>query len=279
MIGSYSDMSWDLEFFGAVKPFVTVIALVMFWTWESVAPLISHRGRWRHGVRNVVVAIVNTLTLMALFAGLTLWVTTYVREQRIGLLNMLTLSRAAHLICALLILDLWLYVWHRMNHQIGWLWRFHRMHHSDHSMDVTTATRFHPGEHLTGAALRLVLIAMVGIEMMELLLYESIVVAVTMLHHANISLGWADAQLRWLIVTPRMHQIHHSREVLETNSNYSVVLPIWDYLCGSYVMRDDHSEVHVGLDEFPGEQWQTVLGMMKTPVATIEESASDTREE
>jgi sterol desaturase/sphingolipid hydroxylase (fatty acid hydroxylase superfamily) len=141
------------------------------------------------------------------------------------------------------------------------------MHHSDREMDVTTATRFHVGEHLFSAALRLALIPLFGFEIVHLLIYETLVLGVTMFHHANISLGRWDALLRWLIVTPFMHKVHHSRWRPETNSNYATLFSSWDRLFRSFRMRADCSTIELGLDEFVDAHWQTFGGMLKTPFA------------
>ena len=145
------------------------------------------------------------------------------------------------------------------------------MHHSDREMDVTTATRFHLGEHLGAATIRLALIPLFGVLVVEILVYEALVVAVTMFHHSNISLGRFDPPLRWLVVTPRMHQIHHSRQRIETDSNYSVLLSCWDRIARTYRMRPDGVRIELGLDEFGDDGWQSVLGMLKAPFAPATE--------
>ena len=139
------------------------------------------------------------------------------------------------------------------------------MHHSDREMDVTTATRFHIGEHLGSATIRLGLIPLFGVTSVEILVYETCVVVLTMFHHANISLGASDSLLRWLIVTPRMHQIHHSRLRPETDSNYSVLFSFWDRIARTYKMRAGMAPVELGLSDFDDDSCQTVAGMLKTP--------------
>jgi sterol desaturase/sphingolipid hydroxylase (fatty acid hydroxylase superfamily) len=158
-----------------------------------------------------------------------------------------------------------MYVWHRANHTVPLLWRFHRMHHADDTMDVTTATRFHPGEHVGSGLLRLALIPLAGLGITELLAYDTLVVAVTMLHHADVSLGHWDRPLSWLVVTPNLHKVHHSWLRPETDSNYATVLSVWDRLGRSRRVRPDPGGIVFGLEEFGGDRWQTVGGMLKTP--------------
>ncbi len=248
------------------KPALAAICLAALWTWETLLPLVAgHPRRWRHAGRNVAIALLNTVVLSVVFAATTVGVAVWAAEHQFGLLHWGGLPWPWRLLAAILLLDGWLYIWHRLNHRIPLLWRFHRMHHSDWQMDVTTATRFHLGEHFGAATLRLLLIPVLGVAVLEIVIYEVLVVAVTMFHHANISLGRFDRPLRWLIVTPRMHQIHHSRLRPETNSNYSVLFSFWDRLARTYRMRRDSGIVELGLEEFDDDRWQSVGGMLRTP--------------
>lgn len=254
---------------GAAKPALTVGFLAALWAWETFFPLVvGRRGRLRHAGRNVAIALLNTVVLALLFGAATVGVASWASARGFGLLNWLGVPWPWRLLPAILLLDGWLYVWHRMNHRVPLLWRFHRMHHSDAEMDVTTATRFHLGEHVISATLRLGLIPLFGVNVFEVLIFETLVVANTMIHHANISLGRLDGPLRWLIVSPRMHQVHHSRWRPETDSNYSTLFSFWDRLAGSYRTRSGVEPVELGLREFDDDRWQTIAGMLRTPLAT-----------
>ncbi|MEX2357479.1 MAG: sterol desaturase family protein [Pirellulaceae bacterium] len=255
-----------------LKPVVTVALLALFWSWESWFPFFRFPSpRWPHAGRNVAIALLNTVVLSLLFGVVTVGVTTWTAERQWGLLHQLSLVGWSRLLLAIVLLDLWMYVWHRLNHKVPFLWRFHRMHHSDSAMDVTSATRFHLGEHLMGATLRLSLIPLLGIELLHLLVFETLVVANTMLHHANISLGIWDKPLRLLLVTPNMHKVHHSRIRTETNSNYATLFSCWDRLFYSFRRRADYTAIELGLDEFQEPQWQTLRGLLKTPLAPAED--------
>ena len=132
-------------------------------------------------------------------------------------------------------------------------------------MDVTTATRFHLGEHVLSASLRLGLIPLFGLHVEHILIYDSLVIAVTQLHHADISLGRIDRWLAWVIVSPNFHKVHHSRLRMETDSNYWVVFSWWDRLAGTLRTRSDPRTIEFGLDEFDAPEWQTFRGMLATP--------------
>jgi sterol desaturase/sphingolipid hydroxylase (fatty acid hydroxylase superfamily) len=219
----------------------------------------------RHAARNLAVAIFNTVLLGLTFASVTVVVADWAVTHGYGLLRWTGMGGPMRFAAALVLLDFWMYGWHRANHAIPLLWRFHRMHHSDTRMDVTTATRFHLGEHLGSATLRLGLIPALGLEVWQLVVYDTIVIAVTQFHHADISIGRCDRWLRWLIVTPYMHKVHHSDWRPETDSNYSSVLSIWDRLFRSFRTRSDPSTLNFGLNEFQDPTWQQLWGMAKTP--------------
>ena len=138
---------------------------------------------------------------------------------------------AAHL----LVLDLWLYWWHRLNHEWPVLWRFHAVHHRDDALDVTTAFRFHVGEVFLSALPRGVIIFALGIPISHVLVYEALVAVHSAFHHANIALpAKLERLVRPLFISPTMHWVHHNPRVADTNSNYGATLTIWDILFKSY---------------------------------------------
>jgi sterol desaturase/sphingolipid hydroxylase (fatty acid hydroxylase superfamily) len=256
------------EYLRLGKTAAAVGFLALFWVWESLHPFFPFRaGRWRHARRNLAVAILNAVVLGLTFGLVATVVSDWCDEHWLGLLRQFELPNVVQLVLALGLIDGWTYVWHRANHTIPFLWRFHRMHHSDDRMDVTTATRFHPGELLISSLLYLVLMPLLGFTAWHLAVYQTILLVMTQFHHANISLGRFDAPLRWLIVTPDMHKVHHSNLRPETDSNYSSVLSLWDRLARTFRRRDDPATIRFGLDEFGEPRWQTVSGMLTTPLS------------
>ncbi len=245
-----------------------VILLALFWCWESSRPLFGQgKDRVRHAAHNLALGLCNAAIVGVLFGTATVLFANWAAQNQFGLLAAAGLAPAARFALALLLLDGWMYVWHRTNHALPVLWRFHRVHHSDPHMDVTTATRFHLGEQVGAAALRLGLIPLVGFEAWNFVIYDTLVIAVTQFHHADISVGRLDRILRWIIVTPDMHKIHHSDWRPETDSNYSTVLSIWDRLAGTFRMRSDPRTVAFGLNQFRGAAWHEWRGMWKMPFA------------
>jgi sterol desaturase/sphingolipid hydroxylase (fatty acid hydroxylase superfamily) len=250
-----------------VKYAVPVMLLTLFWCWETWWPFFGRKeGRWKHAGNNLAVAVFNTVVLALAFGSATVMVAIWTEQHEFGLLNNTGLTDPFRFVLALVLLDGWMYAWHRANHAFPLLWRFHRMHHSDRNMDVTTATRFHLGEHVGSSLLRLALIPMIGFQLWDLVVYDTLVLAVIMFHHADISIGRWDRWLRLVIVTPYMHKVHHSDWRPETDSNYSTVLSVWDRLAGTFRLRSDPKTLVFGLKEFTDPGWQTWWGMMKTPL-------------
>ena len=253
----------------AARYIVPIVWLLALWCWETWRPFMGGpQGRFRHAWRNLSIALMNAAVIGLAFASLTAAVADWTQRHAYGLLHAARLPQPARFALGLVLLDLWMYVWHRANHAIGLLWRFHRMHHSDRRVDVTTATRFHLGEHVGAWALRLGLIPLLGLDVWQLVAYDTLVLAVTQFHHADISIGRLDGWLRCFLVTPYMHKVHHSDWTPETNSNYATVLSVWDRLFGSFRMREDPRTLVFGLREFSAPDWQGVWGMLKTPFAT-----------
>lgn len=147
----------------------------------------------------------------------------------VGVLRWLPLPGAVAAVAGFLLLDWTVYVWHRLNHRAPFLWRFHLVHHTDLDLDVSTAFRFHAGELLLSVAWRSAQILVLGIGPALLLVYEAAMETATAFHHSNWRLPRAlERALNVVVVTPRMHDIHHSVVEQETNANWSVIFSCWD---------------------------------------------------
>ena len=151
----------------------------------------------------------------------------------------------------LILLDLILYYWHRLNHEVPFLWRFHKFHHADREMDATTALRFHLGEFFFSSLFKAIVMFGLGIKVFEYVQFEIFVTSAALFHHSNIKLSSKlDKVLSKAIVTPNFHHAHHSVVVNETNSNYSTLFNFWDKINGTYTNKAT-SEITIGLDDFP----------------------------
>jgi sterol desaturase/sphingolipid hydroxylase (fatty acid hydroxylase superfamily) len=254
------------------RSIVSLTLLVMLLAWESLVPFFvyftgSPSERVRHGLKNVALGVLNALFTGLVFAALWWATAAWARAKGFGVLHWLSLPGWARPALAFLLFDAWMYWWHRLNHRIPFLWRFHRTHHSDAKMDVTTANRFHIGEIALSSVLRVPVIALLGLQLWELALYEMAMFTVVQLHHANIALPtWLDRALRVVIVTPFMHKVHHSRWQPETDSNYSSLFSFWDRLFRTFRFRDDPHTIQFGLQEFDGAENHTLTGLLATPL-------------
>jgi sterol desaturase/sphingolipid hydroxylase (fatty acid hydroxylase superfamily) len=248
---------------------VSVVVLLTLWLLEAWVPLFVERPqRLRHAGRNLAVAGINMAIIGLGFAGATAGVAAWAEARGFGLLHRVSWPLWAELPLALLLFDLWMYLWHRANHAIPFLWRFHRMHHTDPEMDVTTALRFHCGEIALSSMLRLAVIPLLGLELWQVILYEIVLLPVIAFHHSNVALPekW-DRLLRAMIVSPNMHRVHHSDWQPETDSNFASVFSWWDRLWRTFRLRKDVRTLRYGLREFDGKEWQTISGLLRTPLA------------
>lgn len=150
-------------------------------------------------------------------------------DRPFGLTNWIPLPDGFRGVVGFLLMDLSFYYWHLLNHHVPLLWRFHNVHHMDPDLDVSTALRFHFGEIALSAGFRIVQILVIGLSPWTYAAYELIFQVNTLFHHSNVRLPIRlERALNRLLVTPRMHGIHHSQVRRETNSNYGVVFPWWD---------------------------------------------------
>src|ERR1051325_9376507 len=248
--------------------------LVTFLIWESLTPMYGWfqgrtHARFEHGFRNIVVGRLNAVFVAGLFVQAWLWAANWAQDHRFGLLNLLNLPPWAHFTAALLILDGWMYAWHRLNHGIPFLWRFHRVHHAEPYLDVTSATRFHLGEIALSALIRVPLIFAFGIHFSEIVIYESLLFAVVQFHHANIRLPVAvETILSKIVVTPNIHRVHHSKWQPETDSNFASLLSFWDRVFGTKRVCADLQKIELGLDEF-GPDDENLAGIMEAPLRDL----------
>src|SRR5207248_457013 len=192
-------------------------------------------GRWVRWPNNLGVVIIDTILLRLLFPAAAVGTALAGQEQGWGLLNNLPLPPWITVIVAVITLDLAIYFQHVLFHAVPALWRLHRMHHADLEFDVSTGVRFHPIEIVLSAVIKLAVVAALGASPIAVLIFEVLLNATTMFNHGNVRMPRGlDRALRWIVVTPDMHRVHHSIVSRETNSNFGFNLPWWDFLFGTY---------------------------------------------
>lgn len=183
-----------------------------------------------------------------------------------GVVNLTGLPVWAEVALAFVLLDYTLYVWHVLTHRVPWLWHFHVVHHADLDMDASSALRFHFGELVISVPRRAGQIFLIGVSPLSLVVWQSILFVMILFHHSNARLPiGVERGLNLLIVTPRMHGIHHSIIRDETDSNWSSGLTLWDWLHGTLRLNVPQKEITIGVPAYraPGET--SLLKMLKLP--------------
>jgi sterol desaturase/sphingolipid hydroxylase (fatty acid hydroxylase superfamily) len=234
---------------GAFVGGFTAIAL-----WEAAAPRRARAySRLRRWPNNLAIVALNTMFMRILLPATAVSLAMLGAQRGWGLLNNLPLPWWGAMVASVILLDLAIYLQHVMFHAVPALWRLHRMHHTDLDFDVTTGVRFHPIEIVLSMLIKFVVVAALGASAAGVLLFEVLLNVTSMFNHSNVHIPVAvDRWLRWLMITPDMHRVHHSIMPAETNSNFGFNLPWWDRLLGTY--RDQptagHEEMTIGIEQF-----------------------------
>ena len=237
--------------------------------WELLRPrreqAIPRARRWPG---NIGVVAIDTLLVRVLFPMTAVGLALTAEARGWGLFNALGLPAWIAVVGSVLILDLAIYLQHVLFHAVPGLWRLHRMHHADLELDVTTGARFHPIEIVLSMTIKLAVVAALGAPALAVLIFEVLLNATAMFNHCNVRLPEGiDRVLRWLVVTPDMHRVHHSIVVRETNSNFGFNLPWWDRLFGTY--RDQptagHERMTIGIETFRDPVEQRLDRMLTQP--------------
>ncbi len=222
--------------------------------WEVFLPRRQQSiSRWVRWPSNLGIVALNTIVLRIVVPIGAVGLAIVAQEKSWGLLHQLALPGWLAILLSVLILDLVIYFQHVMFHAVPVLWRLHRMHHADLDIDVTTGARFHPLEILLSIGIKLVAVAALGVPPLAVLIFEILLNATSMFNHGNVRIPvHLDRVLRWFVVTPDMHRVHHSVIPQETNSNFGFNLPWWDHLLGTYGSQPalGHEAMVIGIDEF-----------------------------
>jgi sterol desaturase/sphingolipid hydroxylase (fatty acid hydroxylase superfamily) len=214
--------------------FVGIFTLVAIW--ELVAPrralTVSKALRWSS---NFGLVVLNTLLLRLIFPVAAVGVAAFCATNGWGALNHFQVPFWLAVPLAVIAMDFVIWLQHVMVHAVPMLWRLHRVHHADLDYDLTTGSRFHPIEIALSMLIKVATITVLGPPVVAVVIFEVLLNAAAMFNHGNIRLpASVDRVMRWFIVTPDMHRVHHSVEDDETNSNFGFNLPWWDRLLGTY---------------------------------------------
>ncbi len=257
----------------AYEPSIRLAAFAGVFTlmalWELLAPrraqAIARATRWPS---NLAVVAVDVALVRIVFPTSAVALALLAEARGWGVLKALDVPAWATVPLAVIILDLVIYFQHVLFHAVPALWRLHRMHHADLEFDVTTGARFHPIEIALSMIIKLTAVAALGAPAVAVLIFEILLNATSMFNHSNVDLpARMDRVLRWFVVTPDMHRVHHSIVVRETNANFGFNLPWWDRLFRTY--RDQpaagHEQMTIGVDAIRDPVEQRLDRMLTQP--------------
>lgn len=245
--------------------------LTFFFLLEGAIPLFRWRyNKWSHAGINLFFTA-TTVLVNFLMAVILLRSSDWVVANHFGLLQwMPDMPLLWYTIVGLLLLDLiGAYFVHWTEHKVKWMWRFHLVHHTDTNVDTTTANRHHPGESVFRFVFTTAGVIVCGAPIYLVFLYQSLSAALSQFNHANIQFPrWLDDALSWVLVTPRMHRVHHHYVLPYTDSNYGNIFSIWDRLFGTF-SRMDNDRIVFGIDtHMAADEHSRIGSLLKMPFQT-----------
>jgi sterol desaturase/sphingolipid hydroxylase (fatty acid hydroxylase superfamily) len=217
--------------------------------------------------RNLTIGVLAAATTAACEWPVVAPVQRLAERHRLGVLRRLGLPRVLRVVLGFLLLDYTLFLWHRLNHRVPFLWKFHAVHHIDLDLDSTTGVRFHFGELALAAWFRAAQILLIGVDRETLQVWQRMLFASVVFHHSNLLLPIAiERRLVRFLVTPRMHGIHHSTRVAETDTNFSSLLSCWDRLHRSLKLNVAQASITIGVPGFSRREDVTLVESVTLPV-------------
>ncbi|MDQ2667260.1 MAG: sterol desaturase family protein, partial [Gemmatimonadota bacterium] len=196
----------------------------------------------------------------------------WVEEREVGLVQALPVSAVIRDVLAIVLLDYTLYWWHRVEHRVPLIYRFHQVHHADLELDSSTAARFHFGEFLLSVPWRAAQVLFIGASPRALMMWNQLTTLSVIFHHSNVRLPIElERTLARIMVTPRLHGIHHSIVREEQDSNWSSGLTIWDRLHGTYRSNVPQREIEIGIPALRDPDDVTLRRSMLAPFEPLPE--------
>jgi len=244
--------------------------LLLIGLWEILAPRralkVSKLLRWTN---NLGLVFFNSFLLRLIFPAAAVGMAAFAQQHGWGIFNYYSVHPLLAIALSVIAMDFVIYLQHVLVHAVPILWRLHRVHHADLDYDVTTGARFHPIEIILSMLIKLATIVVLGPPVVAVIIFEVTLNAMAMFNHGNIGLpAGLDKLLRFFVVTPDMHRVHHSVEDDETNSNFGFNLSCWDRLFGTYreAPRGGQLDMHIGIHKFNDvKQTNWITGMLMMP--------------
>ena len=259
-----------MEYESAIRLISFILIFILIALWEILMPrrALTTSKKWRW-FSNLSIVAINPVVLQLIFPVLAIGMAQTAQDNGWGLLNQINTPNLLALSVGFFVLDLVIYLQHVMFHAVPLFWRLHMVHHADLDFDLTTGLRFHPVEIVLSMILKMTVIVAFGPPVVAVLAFEVLLNGMAMFNHGNITIPTPlDKWLRWFVVTPDMHRVHHSVIIRETNSNYGFNLSVWDRLFGTYLAhpRRGHEEMVIGLSQFREEKKLTLPWLLILPI-------------
>jgi len=246
--------------------------------WELIAPRrvlqVSKIVRWAN---NLGIVVINTIILRLLFPTAAVGAAIFATSYNFGIFNFVLWPIWIEVLFSLIVLDLLIYAQHVMFHAFPTLWRVHRIHHADVDFDVSTGVRFHPIEILLSMMIKMAAICVLGAGPLAVIIFEVLLNGTSMFNHGNIKLPQlTDKWVRFVLVTPDMHRVHHSVIAEETDRNFGFNLSCWDRIFGTYKAQPyaGHRNMAVGLEQFREPWMQSLWKLILMPILNENEVSS-----
>jgi sterol desaturase/sphingolipid hydroxylase (fatty acid hydroxylase superfamily) len=260
---------WILERGGDLQAVLFFGGLIAFGGLERLIPRrpgdLQRRSRWLTNGGLMLLTLGVMMLVPLSFIGAAVWA----QSAGVGLLHSVSAPLWAVALCTLAVRAFVSFFTHWLNHKLPWLWRLHRVHHLDTELDVSSTLRFHPLEMVVGPLIGMPIIVAFGLSPWVLAAYELLDASITVFSHSNVRLPLRlNRVLRYLIVTPDLHRVHHSTWQPETDSNYGAVFPVWDLVFGTFrpEARDGQEHMQLGLAELREPQANRILPLLLSPL-------------
>lgn len=237
------------------------------------------QNRWKRIIINFLVSIPSFALLRLVFIPLMVWLAYENEQWQFGLNYLYDAPVWLKSAIAFLLLDYSNYLWHIVLHKMPLMWRFHLVHHTDLDLDITTAFRFHFGELIGSVFFRGAAVILTGISPLMVLIYEIAFDASNQFQHSNMKIPFRfEKVLNKILVTPRMHGIHHSMKKRETDSNFSIIFSFWDRLHRTIRLNVHQDEIVTGVPVYPDEKELTTGKLLQLPFTKIRSWKDDKKE-
>ena len=221
---------------------------------------------------NLALTGIDILVVRLMFGAAAVGAAQFAEINGWGIFNYLDLWSGLEIIAVVIILDLMIYIQHVVVHMIPFFWQFHIVHHSDLDLDVSSGLRFHPIEIMGSMLFKIGLVFALGPAPIAVVIFEAVLNGMSQFSHSNITLSEKlDRLLRFVIVTPDMHRIHHSVEKMETSSNFGFNLSIWDRFLGTYIQdaKREQPKITIGVDQFRTSEEVSLKNLLLMPFKVI----------